>query len=117
MITDTMAVNSGGVQTAVRPADNIDVKRRNLQNNDVAQTGAAEQNEIQPEEMLNQIKSITEDGLYSVRFEKNQDFDELVVKIVDTETDEIIRQLPAEELLGLKKQLADLRGNIIDTTR
>lgn len=116
MITDNMAVNSGGVQTAVRPADNIDLKRRNLQNNDVAQE-APEQNEIQPEEMLNQIKSITEDGLYSVRFEQNRDFDELIVKIVDTETDEIIRQLPAEELLGLKKQLADLRGNIIDTSR
>ena len=72
---------------------------------------------IQPEEMLSQIKSLTEEGLYSVRFEKNREFDELVVKIVDSKTDEVIRQVPADEILGVRASLAELRGQIVDTVR
>jgi flagellar protein FlaG len=73
------------------------------------------QKDVQPEELLSQIKELTEDGVYSVRFENNRESQELVVKIVDQKTDEVIRQIPAEELLGLSKMLEDLRGNIIQT--
>ena len=57
----------------------------------------------------------TEDGLYSVRFENDERTHQMVVKIVDRENDEVIRQVPAEELLALKAALGDLRGNIVDT--
>lgn len=70
----------------------------------------------QPEELLNQIKAITEDGLYSVRFERDSDTDELVVKIVDSDTDEVIRQIPPKELLNLSKHLQELSGSIINIT-
>jgi len=63
---------------------------------------------------LSQIKSITEDGGYSVRFESNEN-SELIVKIFDTNTDEVIRQIPAEEILDLRVALDELRGNIVDT--
>jgi hypothetical protein len=77
--------------------------------------GGAEQRHLPPEELLNQIKTITEDGLYSVRFERDSGTDELVVKITDRETDEVIRQIPSEELLELSRQLEELRGNLVDT--
>lgn len=70
--------------------------------------------QAQPEELLNQIKSLAEDGLYSVRFE-NDERSGLVVKIVDRENDEVIRQVPAEEVLKLKATLQDLRGNLVST--
>ena len=37
------------------------------------------------------------------------------VKIVDSETDEVIRQIPQEELLELSKHLEELNGNLVDT--
>jgi flagellar protein FlaG len=82
---------------------------------DLVQSEKAEKKQIQPEELLKQIKSLTEDGLYSVRFENDERTDGLVVKIVNRENDEVIRQVPAEEMLELKATLDDLRGNIIDT--
>ena len=82
---------------------------------DLVQSEQVEKKQVQPEELLNQIKSLTEDGLYSVRFENDERTEGLVVKIVDRENDEVIRQVPAEELLDLKATLEDLRGNIIDT--
>jgi flagellar protein FlaG len=41
----------------------------------------------------------------------------LIVKVVDNETDEVIRQVPAEEILGMKASLAELRGKIVNTVR
>ena len=79
-----------------------------------AQTSSQQRN-TQPEELLNQIKTITEDGLYSVRFERDTGSGRLVVKITDRETDEVIRQIPSEELLELSRQLEELRGNLVDT--
>jgi flagellar protein FlaG len=82
---------------------------------DLVQTEQVEKQQIQPEELLQQIKALTEDGLYSVRFENDERASGLVVKIVDQENDEVIRQVPAEELLELKATLEELRGNIVDT--
>ena len=79
------------------------------------QNDQLEKKKIQPEELLNQIKALTEDGLYSVRFENDIEAGEMVVKIVDRNTDEVIRQIPPEELRELAEQLKDLRGNIVDT--
>ena len=82
---------------------------------DPAQSDQSAKKQVQPEELLKQIKSLTEDGLYSVRFENDERTEGLVVKIVNRENDEVIRQVPAEEVLALKASLEDLRGNIIDT--
>ncbi|SDZ76039.1 flagellar protein FlaG [Desulfuromusa kysingii] len=82
---------------------------------DLVQSEAVEKNQVQPEELLSQIKALAEEGLYSVRFENDERNDELVVKIVDRESDEVIRQVPAEEILDLKESLASLRGNLVNT--
>ncbi len=84
---------------------------------DLDKSKSADKGGVQPEEILSQIKALTENGLYSVRFENSQEFNELVVKVVDTETDEVIRQIPAEEVLGVRAVLDDLRGKIVNTVR
>ena len=71
--------------------------------------------QIQPEELLQQINALTEDGFYSVRFEKDNVGGGMVVKVVDRETSEVIRQIPTEELLVLLQRLNDLRGNLVRT--
>jgi len=71
--------------------------------------------DLQPEELLDQIKSLTEDGLYSVRFERDDKMKDLVVKIFDNETQKVIRQIPAEELLKFKATFSELVGNVVDT--
>lgn len=96
-----------------RNLDTDNRQRRNAQ--DSASSEQVEKKQIQPEEMLQQIKALTEDGLYSVRFENDNEADELVVKVVDSKTDEVIRQIPPEELLHLTERLQELRGNIVDT--
>lgn len=68
---------------------------------------------VSPSEILENINRVSLDGLYSVRFEKNDALDEFIVKIVDRETDEVIRQIPSEEILGAKARMREFRGNIV----
>ena len=82
---------------------------------DQPQSDQLEKKQIQPEELLSQIKALTEGGLYSVRFENDSEAGEMVVKVVDPDSDEVIRQIPPEELLELTQRLEELRGNLVDT--
>ncbi len=49
-----------------------------------------------------------------IQLEVENDLDMVIVKIVDSETQKIIRQLPPEELVELSKNAKDLKGLLID---
>lgn len=97
------------------PTQQVERKREEAKN--TPQQDASEQNKIPSEELLTEIKSLTDNGAYSVRFEKNEDLQELIVKVVDQKTDEVIRQIPPEEIVNLSKHLRDLQGSIVNTVR
>ncbi|MCL1980339.1 MAG: flagellar protein FlaG [Proteobacteria bacterium] len=112
MNIDTMAITNLSPPRGNEPAQQVARKRQESQQQALS---TPQQQKVQPEELLGQIKAITEDGLYSVRFERDSATEELIVKIVNSSTDEVIRQIPAEEVLKLSKYLKELRGNLINT--
>ena len=113
MNVDTISSPGGSVQQQLKPAEEIDTARKNKDSLIADKETAVENPKIQPEELIDQIKSVTQEGLYSVRFEQDDDT-QLVVKIFDNETQEVIRQMPAEELLNFKATFAELVGNLVD---
>lgn len=119
MQVEASNVTGTPLQQQSKAADSVDAGRKELAKGqaDVEKSSQGDASSVQPEEILSQIKSLTEDGLYSVRFENSQEFNELIVKVVNTKTDEVIRQVPAEEVLGMKASLAELRGQIVNTVR
>jgi len=114
MNIEALANAGNSVQNRAPVSEQVDMQRKNKEKVADNPQASSSEKRVQPEELLNQIKSITEDGLYSVRFERN-DNAELIVKIYDNTTEEVIRQIPAEEILQLKETLEDLRGNIVNT--
>lgn len=71
--------------------------------------------QLNSELFLNKIKELTDNGSYSVRFEMNPSSEQLVIRLVDSDTGDLIRQIPSEELMGLAEQLKNLRGSLLDT--
>jgi flagellar protein FlaG len=71
--------------------------------------------EVQPEELLDTIKALSEDGAYSVRFEMNEEISDMVVQIWDNEKQEMLRQFPAEEIINFRSAFQKATGNIVDT--
>jgi flagellar protein FlaG len=112
MNTEALAGTLAAQRTSVS-AEQIDRLRRGK--DDMPEQSTAPEKSIQPEELLSQIKGLTEDGLYSVRFENDQDLGGLVVKVVDQDSGETVREIPPEELRELSKHLSELRGNLVDT--
>lgn len=51
---------------------------------------------------------------HSIRFSIDDKSHDLVVKVVDTDTDKVIRQIPAEEILRLREHMKDLSGMIVE---
>ena len=45
-----------------------------------------------------------------LRFEVDSRSKEVIVKIIDSSNDEVIRQIPTEELLAIRKRMEDLVG-------
>lgn len=95
------------------PAQQVDRKRQESQQ----PQSTPKESKAPPEELLKQIKALTEDGLYSVRFERDSNSDQMIVKIVDSDTNEVVRQIPPEDLINLSKRLNELSGNIVNTIR
>jgi len=113
MNIDTLGATNLSPPRINEPAQQVDRKRQDSRQQ--LHFTPQQDSKIPPEELLSQIKTVTENGLYSVRFERDRATEDLIVKIVDSDTDEVLRQIPPEELLNLSKHLKELRGNLINT--
>ena len=60
---------------------------------------------------LNSSSEIVESGL---KFEKEQDSGEWIVKVIKTDSGELIRQFPSEETLKIVKGIKEMLGAIFD---
>lgn len=114
MNVDIISSTGGLSQQQFKPSEQVDSQRKTKESANAVEPQAPENNKVQPEEILDQINSITQGGLYSVRFEKDDEYSQLVVKIFDNDTQEVIRQIPAEELLDFKVAFGELVGNLVD---
>lgn len=76
---------------------------------------SSKEKSVHSEELLDQIKKLTQDGMYQVRFEMNNDVDRLVISLLDDKSGEVVRQIPTEELLNTIQQLRNLTGNLVNS--
>ena len=113
MKVELTSVGSGTPAPTTSPAENIE---RNRHKAETEPELADSEKIVAPEEVLNKIKALTDDGVYSVRFENDEQSKKLVISLVDSESGEIIRQIPQDELLGVSEKLNNLRGSLLDTT-
>ena len=62
-------------------------------------------------DQLNEYLEATHRGL---RFSIDDISGRTIVRVVDTETDEVIRQMPSEEMLTVIRHFSEISGNIFD---
>lgn len=63
-------------------------------------------------EIEKQVQNLQEFGLqqgWTVNFSMEQDLGQVVIKVVDSDTRSVIRQIPSEELLAIHKRIQALR--------
>jgi|GEM_PF-4705684 len=62
---------------------------------------------------LNENNNMIDKGII---FEKNYDYDRIVVQVINKETGEMIKQLPAEHVLEFNRLYQDFTGMMFDIT-
>ena len=66
------------------------------------------------DEMVEALKDLTATLNTSMNFSVDEGTKDIVVKIIDKETDKVIRQIPPEELLKLQEKMQDLTGFLLN---
>jgi flagellar protein FlaG len=69
---------------------------------------------IDTEEAVERIVKAANYFSREIHFEVEKELDIMIVKVIDSETDEVIRQIPPEELVELSKNAKDLKGLLIN---
>lgn len=76
----------------------------------VSQKGLTEQ----VKQKVNEINAQLKLANHSIRFSIDDKSKDLVVKVVDTKTEKIIREIPPEEVLRLREHMKELSGMIVE---
>ena len=63
--------------------------------------------------IASQINDFLKSSSSSLQFAVDDDTDKIVVRIVDSQTNEVIRQMPSEEMIAISKSLDQMSGWLI----
>ncbi|QDF96489.1 flagellar protein [Azoarcus sp. DD4] len=74
-----------------------------------AQPTSLEQVQQAMEDVRKAITPVAQDLLFSI----DEDTGKTIVKVVDASTDEVIRQIPSEEIISIAKALDKLQGLLV----
>lgn len=101
----------GSAVAAARPATSSEAPLR------TPQDSASEQ--LSTQEVRNTVAAfndVFEQANISVRYSFDEDTDDLVITLVDRDTDEVLRQLPPDQILKMRQRLQELMGLMFDGT-
>lgn len=65
---------------------------------------------------VKKLNELVAPALQTIKFTMDEETDRVVVKVVDTETQKVLRQIPNEEVLAFSKTLGRLQGLVIRQT-
>ena len=96
-VSDTIETGVETTITRLRPLQPSETEPRDITREDVEATVEA-------------LKEMTATLQTKMDFSINESTNSLVVKVVDQDTEKVIKQFPAEELLELQEKMQDLTG-------
>lgn len=106
--TQSSSINTQALQQAqaIERADKAEAEER-----------AQEAKELSPEQLkaaINRLNELMENSGRSLAFSVDDELGDVVVKVMDKQTEELIRQIPNEEALKFAKNLEGVLGVIFN---
>ncbi|MGZ8270695.1 MAG: flagellar protein FlaG [Methylophilus sp.] len=77
---------------------------------------AVENDKARLEGAVRKLNEYVAPALQTIQFSIDQESERIVVKVVDTTTQEVLRQIPNEEVLAITRTLDKLQGLVIRQT-
>lgn len=93
-------------------ADNVETSKEEKQKpSEKAAADAAEAKQI-AEEVASGLNELVYELHRELRFSVDKDSGDTVIKVIDRETDEVVREIPSEEVMRMRKRLEEAQGVI-----
>jgi len=105
--------NSNNQSTRVNRNDNSNRKPESLREKEEYSEQELEDEVRESVKDINEIVDKVKEGL---SFQIHEDTEKIMVKVVDLNTDEVIKELPPEEMLDLQARIHEMVGILIDET-
>lgn len=107
------APTSTGQATATRQVDAPQAVRETKDTSAVSQDPKSQPTSEQLTQAVKQIQDVIKQTANSLQFSIDKDSGTTVVKVVDTESKKVIRQIPSEEVMAIAKALDKLQGLLV----
>lgn len=117
------SMNAAAVATSVQQTNTQQTQTQHVERAEPVQQPNRAQEQIQETEQVSseqleaaieRLNDLMKDGQRSLAFSVDKELDEVVVKVMDTDTEEVIRQIPNEESLRFAKNLEGVLGVIFN---
>ena len=105
--------NSNNQSTRVNRNDNSNRKPESLREK---QQYSEQDLEDEVRESVKDVNEIVDKVKEGLSFQIHEDTEKMMVKVVDLNTDEVIKELPPEEMLDLQARIHEMVGILIDET-
>jgi len=91
-------------------------KKNNRQATSLQEKKEYNQQELEDEvrESVKDVNEIVDQVKEGLSFQIHEDTEELMVQVIDVNTEEVIKELPPEEMLDLKARIHEMVGILID---
>lgn len=101
-----------GTQTADAAAAAGQVAGNQQTGEDAAQQqpGGHQPSEAEIQEAIDEVRRVIEPVARNLQFSVDDDTNLTLIKVVDSATDEVIRQIPSEEMVAIAKAIDKLQG-------
>lgn len=109
---DAAAGRGAAAERSAAPTQTVETRTENVKTNpQEAAQKVPSAGELQ--KALEDVAKAVEPMAQNLRFSLDKDSGKTVVKVMDTETNEVIRQIPSEEVLAISQAVDKLKGLLI----
>jgi flagellar protein FlaG len=119
--TEQKAQSAAAVQQAVKPAESNAVTTKTYTDK---QDGAKEEEKRDAQTNANRLKSILNETNNKIKptrtrceFSYVEDVNRVSIKVMDVDTDKVIREIPPEETMEMLQKLWEVAGLLVDEKR
>jgi flagellar protein FlaG len=113
---DVSGMNQASVITKQTGVQKTSQQQSGAVQNPVAAQAQADKSSVSKKDvhdMVEALKDLTETLKTTLNFSVDDRTNNIIVKIVDKDTDKVIRQIPPEDLLTLQEKMQDLTGFLL----
>ncbi|MBN8440728.1 MAG: flagellar protein FlaG [Thauera sp.] len=98
---------------SVEVSSGVETRPENTQQSNQAEAERKVPSAAELQKALEDVAKAVAPMAQSLQFSVDDDLGRTVVKVLDTETNEVIRQIPSEEVLAISKAVDKLQGLLI----